>query len=111
MGLKPTATTAAACAAALLALAACDRQADKPARADNVTADASAGGGETRADRKADRKAEKRAAREARRGGGGGLDNDDGAAVDVTGIPANVKWAGNRRNSAQEQLAKRYRQN
>jgi len=111
MGLKPTATAAAACAAALLALSACNQQADKPARADNATADAAGGlGGESRADRKAERKAERRAAREGRRGGDG-LDNDDGGAVDVSGIPATVKWAGNRKNSAQEQLAKRYRQN
>ena len=114
MGLKPITTAAAACAAALLALSACDRQADKPARADNATADATGGlAGESRADRKAERKAERRAAREGRRGGDS-YDNDDnggGGAVDVSGIPATVKWAGNRRNSGQEQLAKRYRQN
>jgi hypothetical protein len=112
--MKPVTTAMAACAAALLALGACDRQADKPARADNVTADAAGGlGGGNRADRKAERKAEKRAAREARRGGDSYDDNANGGggAVDVSGIPANVKWAGNRRNSAQEQLAKRFRQN
>jgi pyocin large subunit-like protein len=112
MGLKPITTTAAVCAAALLALGACDRQADKPARADNVTADTSLGGG-TRADRKAERKAAKRAAREGRRGGDAydNADAADSAPVDVSAIPASVKWASNRKNSAQEQVAKQFRRN
>jgi uncharacterized lipoprotein NlpE involved in copper resistance len=112
MRLKPIPTALAACAAALLALSACDRQADKPARADGSVADAT-----TALDGKAARKAAKRAAREARRGGGDDYAANDtagaggGAGVDAGAIPSSVRWASNRKNSAQEQVAKQFRRN
>ncbi len=107
MGFKPITATLVAAAAALLALSACDRQADKPARADGSIADATGRLGD-----KAARKAAKRAAREGRRdGGGGGYAADGAAGADVAAIPGSVRWASNRKNSAQEQLAKQFRRN
>ena len=106
MRMKPFTATLLASAAAVLALSACDRQADKPARADGSIADATGKLGD-----KAARKAAKRAAREAARGGGGGAAADNGAIGADAGVSGSVRWVANRKNSAQEQVAKQFRRN
>lgn len=103
MRMKSFTAVVVGCLAAVVTLSACNKEAAKPARTDQATAD-----GTSREDAKAARKAAKQAAR-AGRDGGDSFDNS--APVDTTGIDASVKWASNRRNTAQENVAKQFRRN
>jgi uncharacterized lipoprotein NlpE involved in copper resistance len=103
MRLKSFTAAVVGCAVVALALAGCDRQAAKPARSEQATAD-----GTSQLDTRAERKAAKRAMREGRGGGG---DADDGDVVDTAGIDASVRWAANRKKTAQEAVAKQFSRN
>jgi hypothetical protein len=96
MQIRSFAAAAVGCAAAVLALSACNREASKPARSDQGVATSASPGVDG-------------AGRRAQQGGGDSFDNR--APVDTSGIDASVKWASNRKFTAQENVARQFRRN
>jgi pyocin large subunit-like protein len=97
MQIRSFTAAAIGCAAAALALSACNREATRPARTDASVATSGSLGEDTAG-----------AQRQARRGGDS---FGNRAPIDTSGIDASVKWASNRKFTAQENVARQFRRN